>query len=1168
MPSGKPSWASLKPKLMWRAAFSIFIVALFLQAPGDLHLPNAAQPAFSSPVHFESPTVTASEQLSLAAASLAKGSGPMNGIDMACQPNSVWSTTCTASAAASGTPAIAGSPSSQPTLVPRGRTDASMAYDPALGFVLLFGGANATMTYPIPFPTYRPLGDTWAFSDGNWTLLTPQGSPQARWGALMAYDPVNRRMLLCDGNSGAAYLSDCWVFTGNRSPSLYTWSSLVQSPPYPQARAYGGMAYDVNDSEFVVFGGVGASGVLGDTWTYNSTRGWHQLTFGSGHSPSARSNLTMVYDSADNYVLLSAGNSTTSGGHQTAGGGAPQSSGPPHLQADTWIFRGGSWTNVTQQIAQYFPREGPASAYDGIDGYVLEFGGCVPTLTSPPCVQAVRSGDTWFKPPDGNHLTIALWQLRLPYPAPGPRLGASMAYDSADGEVVLFGGTGAWSIPNLNHPTVNLTESDTWTYWGGSWSQVVPWTRLATSGLYWNKVADLTHPQGREAASIVFDNALGADILFGGVNTSVTPANVTNDTWAYKDGNWTLVSSARAPPSRFGASMAYDVADGYVVLFGGCSRAVGCGTGGTSSVRGDTWLYYSNGTWQNVTRLETSSPSARTGASMTYDSATGSLLLFGGVSCPNPASSCLSSWTNPGDTWGFSKGQWHLLLSSSAFHPPGRSNASLAFFPTSTTNRSLLTQGAGYDVLLDGFNSTGSTAHFYNDTWEFNRGAWVNITSSRMPRNRSDAALSIDGALGTLVLFGGQTCTGIPPSGCTQLYDTWGFSFGNWTRLNPRNFPPARSMIASTYDQQQRFVLVEGGVGNLPDSWTFWTNGSIGWSEIYNRGNLGTVAAIGELPTMSYDGPDRAALLWTQNETTWMFDQGYAVNVSSTTNQHPPLLYFESMTYDEADGYVVLFGGEGVASSSCDYSPYTTNATWIFQKGAWTNISGWSTSIPNSRSAEQLVYDPTGGYVLMFGGYHMVSHCNNQTPRTYFLGDTWEFRSGTWANVSAGLILTKSSPPILEYPAITFDAYDGYPILYGGYVLQPGPYTPGDWSWQTWIWNGSRWWNMTTSNSPGHGGRYTGMMYGSMTYVPGQQGVFLFGGAELYFESPVLFEVPLNETWEFQGGHWTNLTLSLSSHTLSRYESVMVPDYEDEAGLLFGGSHSEYWPLNGVWELA
>jgi hypothetical protein len=71
------------------------------------------------------------------------------------------------------------------------------------------------------------------------------------------------------------------------------------------------------------------------------------------------------------------------------------------------------------------------------------------------------------------------------------------------------------------------------------------------------------------------------------------------DTWEYRAGGWTQLSTAGAPPGRHGHDMVYDTIRQEVVLFGGDLGPIN-----NYDVRGDTWSYGSRaysipvlGTW-------------------------------------------------------------------------------------------------------------------------------------------------------------------------------------------------------------------------------------------------------------------------------------------------------------------------------------------------------------------------------------------------------------------------------------------------------------------------------------------------------------------------------------------------------------------------------------------
>ncbi|HEV2449027.1 MAG TPA: hypothetical protein VGU43_01295, partial [Thermoplasmata archaeon] len=74
-------------------------------------------------------------------------------------------------------------------------------------------------------------------------------------------------------------------------------------------------------------------------------------------------------------------------------------------------------------------------------------------------------------------------------------------------------------------------------------------------------------------ASMAFDpsGSVDAVILFGGVRTS---GYVSGETWSFASGSWyNFTGLIRAPPGRWGASMAFDAADGYLLMMGGCGVA-------------------------------------------------------------------------------------------------------------------------------------------------------------------------------------------------------------------------------------------------------------------------------------------------------------------------------------------------------------------------------------------------------------------------------------------------------------------------------------------------------------------------------------------------------------------------------------------------------------------
>jgi hypothetical protein len=70
-------------------------------------------------------------------------------------------------------------------------------------------------------------------------------------------------------------------------------------------------------------------------------------------------------------------------------------------------------------------------------------------------------------------------------------------------------------------------------------------------------------------------------VLFGGETTGY---HLFGGTWTWNGTTWTKRHPAASPSARQGAAMAYDAATGAVVLFGGVAPGAG-------SVDDDTWTW-------------------------------------------------------------------------------------------------------------------------------------------------------------------------------------------------------------------------------------------------------------------------------------------------------------------------------------------------------------------------------------------------------------------------------------------------------------------------------------------------------------------------------------------------------------------------------------------------
>jgi hypothetical protein len=292
-----------------------------------------------------------------------------------------------------------------------------------------------------------------------------------------------------------------------------------------------------------------------------------------------------------------------------------------------------------------------------------------------------------------------------------------VAYDAADGYVLLFGG--------LDTTGGNVLYGDTWTFANGTWHNLTS--------------EEVASPAPRYLGAMAYDAADHCVVLFGGYNGAGT---AYNDTWIFENDSWESVNVTGASPSPlWRATMTYDAADGYVLLFGGTTAA--------GAPRNETWSF-SGGTWTNRTANTSGAPPARYRAAMTYDAADGYVLLFGG--CTTVTAGCSSS-----DTWKYVAGNWTDLTGSVGTPPPARVYAAMSYDPATDS------------VLLFG-GATSTAGAELADTWEFTAGYWYDLTANQTqsPSARSLSALIPAWPAGYLLLFGGNGVGG-------QLADSWAY---------------------------------------------------------------------------------------------------------------------------------------------------------------------------------------------------------------------------------------------------------------------------------------------------------------------------------------------------------------------------------------------------------
>lgn len=292
-----------------------------------------------------------------------------------------------------------------PTQSPVGRAYAAMDYDSKRGRTVLFGGGNGPSSS-------QTLSDTWEWDGTTWTQRFPATSPPALVGPTMVYDSNRGLSVLFGGSTPSGASQATWEWDGTN----WSQKSTAVSPP---GGAWIATAFDAARGRTVLFTTNQSGGA--ETWTYDGT-GWTKMSPTS--SPSARIGSAMAYDAVHAVVVLFGGRASGT------------------RMNDTWQWDGNNWTQMFPAVVP-FARFWHSMAFDATLGRTVMFGG---DHVEPYKLGSINDSWTW----DGTN-----WTQIFPATSPSPRAGQAMAYESATGRAILFGGT------DEGYPTETL-YNDTW----------------------------------------------------------------------------------------------------------------------------------------------------------------------------------------------------------------------------------------------------------------------------------------------------------------------------------------------------------------------------------------------------------------------------------------------------------------------------------------------------------------------------------------------------------------------------------------------------------------------------------------------------------------------------------------------------------------------------------
>ncbi|HKF39017.1 MAG TPA: kelch repeat-containing protein, partial [Ktedonobacteraceae bacterium] len=250
---------------------------------------------------------------------------------------------------------------------------------------------------------------------------------------------------------------------------------------------------------------------------------------------------------------------------------------------------------------------------------------------------------------------------------PAPRIDAAMVWDSAEQQILLYGGLGAG----------NHYLGDLWSYSPASGT----WTALACSN----------NGPGTRSTSAVWTGT--QMLLLGGANAY----GLLADFWSYTPGNgagtWQKLPDSPVGQVEF-QTMVWDPAGKQLYVFGGLTV--------NGLQQNEFYVYSANSSWTAITPRSTNNPPPRQQGMGAWDSKDGMLLLMGGYKDGNS----VPYW----GLWAFDPKQnaWGLLTplnSSNTNIIPGRTAAVMVW--DAADQEAVIYAGAG----------NGKSGGSLNDLW-------------------------------------------------------------------------------------------------------------------------------------------------------------------------------------------------------------------------------------------------------------------------------------------------------------------------------------------------------------------------------------------------------------------------------------------------------------------
>lgn len=287
------------------------------------------------------------------------------------------------------------------------RRSPACAYDIDRGELVCFGGLSVL----------TGINDTFVWSSGAWNIRAPLHKPDTNhcYGGAMAYDEVNREVVLFGGGWSGTGGQETWVWDG----SDWTQKSPVHAP---SARRFHAMCWDPNTLSIVLYGGdVGTS----ETWSWDGSD-WTQLS--PAHNPGDHRGHAVCWDSNTSTIILF-------GGQNAAGVG----------QFTTWSWNGSDWTQLSPATTPDTTQPWFGHFMTARAGKLYIAAGWSVALSTGVILAYEWDGTNWTLLEHACDDSVSPWSVPYANTAPPARNQGCLAYSTADNRLLLFAGSSPYS---------------------------------------------------------------------------------------------------------------------------------------------------------------------------------------------------------------------------------------------------------------------------------------------------------------------------------------------------------------------------------------------------------------------------------------------------------------------------------------------------------------------------------------------------------------------------------------------------------------------------------------------------------------------------------------------------------------------------------------------------